>query len=73
MTQIPNRQNQQAPHPGFWRRTRIWTIAFVGVLAVLLALTACGVNTGGNLPPYSVPAQWHDASPPTAGTSEVDL
>ena len=41
-------------------------IAFIGVLAVVLALAACGVNTGGNIPPYSVPAQWHDVSPPTA-------
>ena len=40
--------------------------ALIGVLAVLLALAACGVNTGGNIPPYSVPAAWHDVSPPTA-------
>ncbi len=36
-------------------------IVLIGMLAVLLALAACGVN----IPPYSVPAQWHDVSPPT--------
>jgi hypothetical protein len=39
--------------------------AFAAVLAIaLLALAACGAS--GNAPPYSVPVQWHDVSPPTA-------
>jgi hypothetical protein len=32
-------------------------------LALALILAACGVNASQSLPPYTVPANWHDISP----------
>jgi ATP-dependent Zn protease len=34
MMQVPNHQNQQAPHPNFWRRNRIWIILLAVPLVV---------------------------------------